>query len=133
MLLWLYVLRFRYGSKTNWSLNNLYVLSLLPHELCLLSLNSSLFHVFQTKLGDLLFLHRFLLLFFFLLIFSEWTCPTKLSETDDPMFTKLHRKTISLQTSFGDLIIIIIIIIIIRNGAKSRSTQNFVWGLNNNN
>jgi uncharacterized protein (DUF3084 family) len=26
----------------------------------------------------------------------------------------------------------IIIIIIIRNGAKTRSPQNFVWGLNNN-
>jgi hypothetical protein len=39
-----------------------------------------------------LFLHRFLLLFFFLLIFSEWACPANLSETDDPMFTKLHRK-----------------------------------------
>ena len=36
-------------------------------------------------------------------------------------------KTISLQTSFGDLIIII------RNSAKTRSPQNFVWGLNNNN
>ena len=32
-------------------------------------------------------------------------------------------KTISLQTSFGDLIII-------RNGAKTRSPQNFAWGLN---
>jgi hypothetical protein len=30
----------------NASLNNLYVLSLLPHELCFLSLNSSLFQVF---------------------------------------------------------------------------------------
>jgi hypothetical protein len=27
---------------------------------------------------------------------------------------------------------IIIIIIIIRNGAKTKSPQNFVWGLNNN-
>ena len=32
-------------------------------------------------------------------------------------------KTISLPTSFGDLIII-------RNGAKTRSPENFVWGLN---
>jgi hypothetical protein len=55
-------------------------------------------------------------------------------------------KTISLQTLFGDLIIIIrnrtktmshklrlgdIIIIIRRNGAKTRSPQNFLWGLNN--
>jgi hypothetical protein len=46
-----------------------------------------------------LFLHRFLLLLlllllllFFLFFFSEWTCPTKFSETDDPIFTKLHRK-----------------------------------------
>jgi len=54
----------------------------------------------QTKFGDLLFLHRFLLLllffllffFFFFFFFSEWTCPTKFSETDDPIFTKLHRK-----------------------------------------
>ena len=41
----------------------------------------------QTKYGDLLFLHRF---FFF--FFSPWTCPTKFSETDDPIFTKLHKK-----------------------------------------
>jgi len=40
---------------------------------------------------NLLFLHRFLLLLFFL-FFSPWTCPTKFSETDDPIFTKLHRK-----------------------------------------
>ena len=40
----------------------------------------------QTKFGDLLFLHRFLL------FFSPWTCPTKFLETDDPIFTKLHRK-----------------------------------------
>ena len=54
----------------------------------------------QTKLGDLLILHRFLLLlllllflfFFFFFFFSEWTCPTKFTETDDPIFTKLHRK-----------------------------------------
>jgi hypothetical protein len=32
-------------------------------------------------------------------------------------------KTISLQTSFGDLIII-------RNGAKKKKSPNFVWGLN---
>ena len=37
-----------------------------------------------------------------------------------------------LKTLFGNLIIIIIIIII-RNGAKTRSPQNFIWGLNNNN
>jgi hypothetical protein len=44
---------------------------------------------------------------------------------------KLDRKNIS-NTSFdnsqGDAIIIIIIR---RNGAKTRSPQNFVWGLNN--
>ena len=39
MFLWLYVPQFRYGSKTNSSLNNLYVLSLLPHELCQLKNN----------------------------------------------------------------------------------------------
>jgi hypothetical protein len=33
-----------------------------------------------------------LLLSFFLFFFSPWTCPTKLSETDDPIFAKLHRK-----------------------------------------
>jgi hypothetical protein len=51
------------------------------------------------KFGNLLFLYRFLLLLlllllllFFLFFFSEWTCPTKFSETDDPIFTKLHRK-----------------------------------------
>ena len=32
-------------------------------------------------------------------------------------------KTLSLQTSFGDLIII-------RNGAKKNKSPNFVWGLN---
>jgi hypothetical protein len=31
-------------------------------------------------------------------------------------------KTLSLQTSFGDLII--------RNGAKKNKSPNFVWGLN---
>jgi hypothetical protein len=46
----------------------------------------------QTKFEDLLFLHRFLLLLLFFLFFSEWTCPTKFSEHDDPIFTKLHRK-----------------------------------------
>ena len=51
----------------------------------------------QTKLGDLLFLHHFLLLLLlllllFLLFFSPRFCPTKFSETDDPIFTKLHRK-----------------------------------------
>ena len=46
----------------------------------------------QTTFGDLSFLHRFLLLLFFLFFFSPWTCPTKFSETDDPIFTKLHRK-----------------------------------------
>jgi hypothetical protein len=44
-----------------------------------------------------LFLHRFLLLLLlllllFLLFFSPRFCPTKFSETDDPIFTKLHRK-----------------------------------------
>jgi hypothetical protein len=33
-----------------------------------------------------------LLLLLFLFFFSPWTCPTKFSETDDPIFTKLHRK-----------------------------------------
>ena len=33
-----------------------------------------------------------LLLLFFLFFFSLWACPTKFSETDDPIFTKLHRK-----------------------------------------
>ena len=47
----------------------------------------------QTKFGDLLFLHRFfLLLLLFLFFFSPWTCSTKFSETDAPIFTKLHRK-----------------------------------------
>ena len=51
----------------------------------------------QTKFGDLLFLLRFLLLlllllFFFFLFFSLRFCPTKFSETDDSIFTKLHRK-----------------------------------------
>ena len=31
----------------------------------------------------------FLIIIFF---FSSWTCPTKFSETDDPIFTKIHRK-----------------------------------------
>ena len=48
----------------------------------------------QTKFGNLLFLHRFLLLllllFLFLFFFSLWACPTKFSETNDPIFTKLH-------------------------------------------
>ena len=49
----------------------------------------------QKKFGDLLFLHRFfllLLLLLFLFFFYPWTCPTKFPETDDPIFTKLHRK-----------------------------------------
>ena len=50
----------------------------------------------QTKFGNLLFLHRFLLLLLLLLFlfffFSLWACPTKFSVTDDPIFTKLHRK-----------------------------------------
>ena len=48
----------------------------------------------QTKLGDLLFLHRFLLLLLLLLFlfFSLRLYPTKFPETDDPIFTKLHRK-----------------------------------------
>jgi hypothetical protein len=50
----------------------------------------------QTKFGNLLFLHRFLLLLLLLLFlfffFSLWACPTKFSETNDPIFTKLHRK-----------------------------------------
>jgi hypothetical protein len=33
-----------------------------------------------------------LLLLFFLFFFSPWTCSTKFSETDDPIFAKLHRK-----------------------------------------
>ena len=33
-----------------------------------------------------------LLLLLFLFFFSLWACPTKFSETDDPIFTKLHRK-----------------------------------------
>ena len=33
-----------------------------------------------------------LLLSFFLFFFSPWTCSTKFSETDDPIFAKLHRK-----------------------------------------
>ena len=33
-----------------------------------------------------------LLLLIFLFFFSPWTCPTKFSETDDPIFTTLHRK-----------------------------------------
>jgi hypothetical protein len=33
-----------------------------------------------------------LLLLIFLFFFSPWTCPTKFSEIDDPIFTKLHRK-----------------------------------------
>jgi hypothetical protein len=45
----------------------------------------------------------------------------------DLIIIRNSAKTISLQTSFGDLIIII------RNSAKTRSPQNFVWGLNNNN
>jgi hypothetical protein len=45
-----------------------------------------------------LFLHRFFLLLLLLLLlllflfFSPRFCPTKFSETDDPIFTKLHRK-----------------------------------------
>jgi hypothetical protein len=41
-----------------------------------------------------LFLHRFffLLLLLFFFFFSLRYCPTKFSETDDPIFTKLHRK-----------------------------------------
>jgi hypothetical protein len=46
----------------------------------------------QTKLGNLLFLHRFLLLFFFPPLLLARFCPTKFSETDDPIFSKLHRK-----------------------------------------
>ena len=46
----------------------------------------------QTKFGNLLFLHRFFLLLFLFFFFSLWACPTKFSETDDPIFTKLHRK-----------------------------------------
>ena len=50
----------------------------------------------QTKFGNLLFLHRFflllLLLLFLFFFFSLWACPTKFSETNDPIFTKLHRK-----------------------------------------
>ena len=43
--------------------------------------------------GNLLFLHRFfLLLLLFLLLFSLRFCPTKFSETDNPIFTKLHWK-----------------------------------------
>ena len=51
------------------------------------------------KFPNLLFLHRFLLLlllllllFLFLFFFSLWACPNQFSETDDPIFTKLHRK-----------------------------------------
>jgi hypothetical protein len=42
-----------------------------------------------------LFLHRFFLLLLLLLLFLFFSlrfCPTKFSETDDPIFTKLHRK-----------------------------------------
>jgi hypothetical protein len=50
------------------------------------------FLLLSLEFGDLLFLHRFLLLLLLFLFFSPRFFPNKFSETDDPIFTKLHRK-----------------------------------------
>jgi hypothetical protein len=57
---------------------------------CFCIVSSSYYYYYYYYYYLLLLLLLLLLLFLF--FFSPWTCPTKFSETDVPIFTKLHRK-----------------------------------------
>ena len=76
----------RFGFQVDFVLANWYPSSFLE----LGAINDTSDHIISCYYYHYYYLLLLLLLFLF--FFSPWTCLTKFSETDDTIFTKLHRK-----------------------------------------